>query len=476
MMTQAQVAHLSVHLVWTYMGTQGTNGALCQNILIFQRGLGSHSDSSTTWALQQEVPTSSPSSDSYDDSSESSPSGAFVCSSSVDLHGDMSTNGALCQNIMVVQQGLDSHSNSSTTWALQQEVPTSSPSSDSYDDSSPSGAFVCSSSVDLHGATSTNGALCQNIMVVQQGLDSHSNSSTTWALQQELLISSPSVESPSDLSTDRSLDLPIVVNSNIEVLEEKRQIIPLLSELNSFKPRGKEKEEEEEERVEEKICKGLGIKERWIKYYSSRQKILLVGEGDFSFSASLALAFGSATNMIATSLNSRGFLLQNYKNALFNIQNLRSRGCKVMHGVDAAEMADHLFFKGKKFNRIVFNFPLAGFFPNESRYSELCRNRNLVFLFLSNAKKMITRRGEIHISHKSNGFFKEWDLENLASSLSVQLIEEVHFNYTDYPGYHTKYGFGGDKNFNCNPSKTYKFGLKKTARNKSLQSSYRIMK
>lgn len=42
-----------------------------------------------------------------------------------------------------------------------------------------------------------------------------------------------------------------------------------------------------------------------IKHYTSSQKILLVGEGDFSFSACLAKAFASATNMVATSLDSK---------------------------------------------------------------------------------------------------------------------------------------------------------------------------
>lgn len=40
--------------------------------------------------------------------------------------------------------------------------------------------------------------------------------------------------------------------------------------------------------------------------YSSHQKILLVGEGDFSFAACLAKAFGSAASMVATSLDSKG--------------------------------------------------------------------------------------------------------------------------------------------------------------------------
>lgn len=45
---------------------------------------------------------------------------------------------------------------------------------------------------------------------------------------------------------------------------------------------------------------------RWIKHYSSCHKILLVGEGDFSFALSLARAFFNASNMVATSLDSKG--------------------------------------------------------------------------------------------------------------------------------------------------------------------------
>lgn len=46
--------------------------------------------------------------------------------------------------------------------------------------------------------------------------------------------------------------------------------------------------------------------ERKIKHYSNHHKILLVGEGDFSFSKCLANAFGSASNITATSLDSQG--------------------------------------------------------------------------------------------------------------------------------------------------------------------------
>ena len=49
--------------------------------------------------------------------------------------------------------------------------------------------------------------------------------------------------------------------------------------------------------------------EKWIKHYSSSHKILLVGEGNFSFAACLGRAFGSAANMVATSLDSKGLHL-----------------------------------------------------------------------------------------------------------------------------------------------------------------------
>ncbi|KAL8462117.1 hypothetical protein ACS0TY_033269 [Phlomoides rotata] len=199
---------------------------------------------------------------------------------------------------------------------------------------------------------------------------------------------------------------------------------------------------------------------RWIKHYSNRHRILLVGEGDFSFSASLAVAFASAPNIIATSLNSQEFLKKNYSRAASNIDKLRRRESKVMHEVDATKMANHPSLGQVKFDRIIFNFPYAGLantiktLPPESQL----RHRRLVDLFLKNAREMISENGEIHISHKT----MEFKLETIASSHGLRLIEAVQFNYLDYPGYRTKCGFGGDDdNFNCNPCKTCKFGLKK---------------
>lgn len=51
------------------------------------------------------------------------------------------------------------------------------------------------------------------------------------------------------------------------------------------------------------------MEEKIKKHYSSFHNILLVGEGDFSFALCLARAFGSAVNMVATSLDDRGMIV-----------------------------------------------------------------------------------------------------------------------------------------------------------------------
>ncbi|CAI9756794.1 unnamed protein product [Fraxinus pennsylvanica] len=143
-----------------------------------------------------------------------------------------------------------------------------------------------------------------------------------------------------------------------------------------------------------------------------------------------------------------------------NIGKLWSRECIVMHGIDATIVASHQLFGGMTFDQIIYNFPFAGFFKDLSRETQLRKHRRLVSLFLKNAKAMICENGEIHITHKINDFHIEWKLESLASFHGLRLIEAVEFDQSDYEGYKTKCGFGGDNNFNCYPRKTYMFGLK----------------
>ncbi|KAH1192802.1 Uncharacterized protein GmHk_19G053953 [Glycine max] len=120
--------------------------------------------------------------------------------------------------------------------------------------------------------------------------------------------------------------------------------------------------------------------EKRITLYRSSDEILLVGEGDFSFSLCLARAFGTAKNMVATSLDSRASLRNKYGSALGNLTELEALGCTIVHRVDVHTML----------------------------------HKDLVSGFLYNAKYMLNKGGEIHITHKTTHPFSKWNIKKLA--------------------------------------------------------------
>ncbi|GLJ08330.1 hypothetical protein SUGI_0086610 [Cryptomeria japonica] len=79
------------------------------------------------------------------------------------------------------------------------------------------------------------------------------------------------------------------------------------------------------------------VLERKLMHHSSLHRILLVGEGNFSFSSSLANAFDCAHNIVARSLDSRE-VLRVYDTAGLSISNLERRGALLMYEIDAIRM------------------------------------------------------------------------------------------------------------------------------------------
>ncbi|KAL0560851.1 hypothetical protein IC582_001265 [Cucumis melo] len=199
--------------------------------------------------------------------------------------------------------------------------------------------------------------------------------------------------------------------------------------------------------------------EKSIKHYSSSHKILLVGEGDFSFSACLATAFASASNIVATSLDSPDELVMKYTHANRNLKILEELGGRVLHKVDATTMSQHPLLYDMLFDRIVFNFPHAGFLYGECNTAQIELHRDLVRGFLRNAKRMISKDGEIHITHKTSHPFSKWEIVKLASGEGLALKESAEFYAWQYPNYENKRGDGWNSNgtFPVGACSTFKF-------------------
>ncbi|XP_026396369.1 uncharacterized protein At4g26485-like [Papaver somniferum] len=174
-----------------------------------------------------------------------------------------------------------------------------------------------------------------------------------------------------------------------------------------------------------------------ITHYNRSQRILLVGEGDFSFSACLANAFGSATDMVATSLDTEETLLEKYSGARKNIRQLQKLGCLVLHEVGVHDMLYDSDLMNMKFDRIVFNFPHAGHFPPlyETDGFLIEMHKKLLLGFFKSASKMLNKAGEIHVSHRNDFPYNQREIKKLANDAGLQLIGKVKFQKSDYPGY-----------------------------------------
>ncbi|KAL5206635.1 hypothetical protein ABZP36_034844 [Zizania latifolia] len=223
-----------------------------------------------------------------------------------------------------------------------------------------------------------------------------------------------------------------VVDGKVEALQgilatdRAKDEAPVAQGVNAIAANGEEEEK--------------GVK--WLKHYSSVQSILTVGDGDFSFSRALATAFGSGENLVATSLDTTEDLRSKYSKAESNITELKRMGATVLHGVNAKTMKDHTDLKGRQFDRIVFNFPHAGFKGKEDSLLMIDSHKDLVRGFFHNARHLLRSSGEIHVNHKTGRVYDKWDIEHLASESSLIMVKKVGFQIEDYPGYNHKRGDG----------------------------------
>ncbi|XWS09602.1 hypothetical protein CRYUN_Cryun39dG0003700 [Craigia yunnanensis] len=142
-----------------------------------------------------------------------------------------------------------------------------------------------------------------------------------------------------------------------------------------------------------------------------------------------------------------------------NLKELEELGCAMMHEVDVKTMSQHALLKLDSFDRIVFNFPHAGFFHRECDTFQIELHKNVVKGLLRNAYDMLTENGEVHITHKTAHPFSMWEIEKLANEVGLGLLDQVPFWIWDYPGYKNKRGHGirCDDSFRVGQCSTFKF-------------------
>ncbi|XP_010421351.1 PREDICTED: uncharacterized protein At4g26485-like [Camelina sativa] len=184
-----------------------------------------------------------------------------------------------------------------------------------------------------------------------------------------------------------------------------------------------------------------------LRQYNNKQ-ILLVGEGDFSFSLSLAKAFGSATNITATSLDTREELGRNYNNGKANVDELERLGCAVVRGVNAHSMSSDC--RLGRYDIIIFHFICAG------KHHEVLRS------FMESAREMVKdENGEIHVTHKTIYPFDEGGIKALAKETGLRLIKQIQFSKWGFQGYSDPIRSGSNRDYRSPIGSTVTFMFKK---------------
>ncbi|TFK42031.1 hypothetical protein BDQ12DRAFT_624905 [Crucibulum laeve] len=133
--------------------------------------------------------------------------------------------------------------------------------------------------------------------------------------------------------------------------------------------------------------------------FKPTDRILLIGEGNFSFARSLVedtpliLQSLPPKNITATAYDSEAECYEKYPGTQEIVSLLKEKGVEVLFSVDGTCLEKHASLKGKKWDRIVWNFPHAGKgIADQDR--NILSNQVLILDFLRSAAKIL-RQGPV---------------------------------------------------------------------------------
>ena len=160
-------------------------------------------------------------------------------------------------------------------------------------------------------------------------------------------------------------------------------------------------------------------------------RVLVLGDGDLSFSRALSNVLEPPSHLTATVLEEdQDLLLQRYPwTAWENIVQLRERGARIIFGIDATRV--HLDNLGL-FDKIIFNFPQAP--PLPKKRNQIQRHRALLADTFASAHRLLSSRwSEILVSLKAGqggtaldlhrDYGNTWQIEEMAAQSGLALVE-----------------------------------------------------
>ena len=178
---------------------------------------------------------------------------------------------------------------------------------------------------------------------------------------------------------------------------------------------------------------------------STMTRILICGDGNFSFSLSIGrlIKNGDAQlleelvgcpgpfEITCTSFDTRAQLLGKYQECeqiLPQLDRMGAEGITVEHGINAWELETH--YPETRFDVVLWNHPHLG-------TENFNLHRFLLTHFMFSARQVLKEQGFILLSVLS-GQSMRWAIEDQAQKIGLHLARKANFLPSQYPGYETR--------------------------------------